>query len=151
MSKETGDKAAIRDVLVDMYNTLEKLQPYALHINDISVRRVFRGRLRHAKNAIDTALAALRLEEKRIEQMMSDIYWKNKNVLKWSPTLFNRDLSRGKGLREDAINLRWCMLYATELQHLIHWYGFKKEYAERDEKEPWNTTLIDGERKEADA
>lgn len=83
---------------------------------------------------------AQRREDERIEQMMSDIYWKNKNVLKFGPTLFNRDL-RGKS-HKDAINLRWCMMYATELQDLIHWYGFKKEYAERDEKEPWNTTSI---------
>ena len=53
-----GNAAAMRDVLVDVYNTLEKLQPYALQINDISLRRGFRGRLCHAKNVIDTALSA---------------------------------------------------------------------------------------------
>lgn len=52
-----ANNKAMREALVDVYNTLEKLQPYALHINDISVRRAFRGRLCHAKNTIDTSLA----------------------------------------------------------------------------------------------
>jgi hypothetical protein len=57
MSKETVNEAAVRDTLVYVYDTLEKLQPYGLHISDITVRRAFNGRLCRAKNAIDTALA----------------------------------------------------------------------------------------------
>lgn len=79
--------------------------------------------------------AAQRREKKRTEQMVHDLYWKNKNVLKWWPTLFDRDLSKNKD--KDAINLKWCMIYAMELQHLIHWYGFEMKYAKRDEKKPW--------------
>lgn len=84
-------------------------------------------RLRAAKNR----------ERKQVEMMVSEIYWKNKNVLKWWPTLFKRDLT-GKG-KEDAINLKWCMIYASELQHLIHYYGYLRKYAQRDERAPWDT------------
>jgi hypothetical protein len=90
------------------------------------------------KDLANRLKAAQRREKKRIEQMVHELYWKNKNVLKWWPTLFKRDLT-GK---EDAINLKWCMMYAKELQHLIHWYGYEMKYAERDEKEPWLTEAI---------
>jgi hypothetical protein len=53
--KKTRNEAAIRDVLVYVYNTLEKLQLY--HINDITVRRAFRSRLCYAKSVIAAALA----------------------------------------------------------------------------------------------
>lgn len=50
--------AKMRDALVEVYNTLEQLNPYALHINDISTRREFISRLCHAKNVIDFTLSA---------------------------------------------------------------------------------------------
>ncbi len=55
---EGNNGKVMRESLVEVYNTLEKLQPYSLHINDISVRRAFNGMLCHAKNAIDAALSA---------------------------------------------------------------------------------------------
>lgn len=90
------------------------------------------------KDLANRLKAAQRREKKRTEQMVHELYWKNKNILKWWPTLFKRDLSKNK----DAINLSWCMTYAMELQHLIHWYGFEMKYAERDEKKPWLTEAI---------
>lgn len=56
-SSRVGNAAKMREAFVDVYNTLEKLNPYTLHINDISVRREFLSMLCHAKNAIDFALA----------------------------------------------------------------------------------------------
>ena len=56
MSKEIN-VSQLRPILVEVYETLEKLQPYAVHINDISLRRAFNGRLCHAKNVIDILFA----------------------------------------------------------------------------------------------
>ena len=66
-SSRVGNAAKMLEAFVDVYNTLAKLNPYALHINDISVRREFRSMLCHAKNAIDFALAAPPLNCDRIE------------------------------------------------------------------------------------
>lgn len=54
----TGNSAAMREALGDVYNTLEQLHPYVLNINDISRRRAFRSMLCHAKNVIDITLSA---------------------------------------------------------------------------------------------
>ena len=47
----------LRGILAEVYETLEKLQKYSVHINDISLRRAFNGRLCHAKNVIDILFA----------------------------------------------------------------------------------------------
>ena len=57
-SSRIGNAAKMREAFVDVYNTLEKLNPYTLHINDISVRREFLSMLCHAKNVIDFTLSA---------------------------------------------------------------------------------------------
>lgn len=54
---EADNVKDMREALVDVYITLEKLHLYDLHISDITVRRAFLGRLCRAKNVIDTALA----------------------------------------------------------------------------------------------
>lgn len=63
---EASNIKAMRYAIRDVYCILEKLNPYALHINDISVRRAFRGRVCRAKNIIDFALAEHKCEAKWI-------------------------------------------------------------------------------------
>ena len=57
-NKDSVNQSKIREALVDVYSTIERLSPYVLHIDDMRIRREFRGMLCHAKNAIDFALAA---------------------------------------------------------------------------------------------
>ena len=55
-NQDSVNQSKIREALVDVYSTLERLKPYVLHIDDMRSRREFRGLLCHAKNAIDFAL-----------------------------------------------------------------------------------------------
>ena len=57
-NQDNSNSAKIREALVDVYSTLERLHPYVLHIGDMRIRREFRGMLCHAKNAIDFALSS---------------------------------------------------------------------------------------------
>ena len=57
-NQDSVNQSKIREALVDVYSTIERLSPYVLHIDDMRIRREFRGMLCHAKNAIDFALAA---------------------------------------------------------------------------------------------
>ena len=57
-NQDSVNQAKIREALVDVYSTLERLHPYVLHIGDMRIRREFRGMLCHAKNAIDFALSS---------------------------------------------------------------------------------------------
>ena len=57
-SSRVGNAAKMRNALENVYSTLERLNPYLLHIDDMRIRREFRGMLCHAKNATDFAISA---------------------------------------------------------------------------------------------
>lgn len=83
-----GNAAKIRETLVDVYSTLEKLHPYALHIYDMRIRREFRGMLCHAKNAIDFALAAPPrncdlLSKDEVLEMLKDRSFSKEDTIEW--------------------------------------------------------------------
>jgi len=60
-------------------------------------------------------------------EMVNDIWWKNKNVLKFWKTLKGRDLR----YNDDAANFAMALTYSADIEHLIQWYGFKKKVSKK--------------------
>ena len=83
---------------------------------------------------------------KDAREMMKDLYYKNKNVLRHLNEFLERHIKDTK-VGEDGRNMRFAMIYSIELQHLIHWYGFLKEYEELDEKFPCKAHNVDKKEK----
>ena len=52
------NNAAAIDALKGVYRILETLQPFTLHLNNVSLMREFRNRLCRAKKVVDVALSA---------------------------------------------------------------------------------------------
>ena len=65
----------------------------------------------------------MRRKRKRVCEMVNDIWWKNKNILKFWETLKGRDVRDN----DDAANFAMAITYAADIEHLIQWYGFKKK------------------------
>ena len=55
---QTGNAAARREALGDVYNILEKIQSFIPHLSDVSLMRKVRSMVCHAKKVIDIALSA---------------------------------------------------------------------------------------------
>lgn len=77
-----------------------------------------------------------RKQRKDVLFMVKDLYMKNKNVLRHLDEVRIRYVNSDFNPVQDQRNVAFGLIYSIELQHLIHWYGFLKEFENLDEKEP---------------
>lgn len=57
-NQDNGNAAALREAATTVYNVLERLSTFTLHIGDIGHKREFNHRVCLAKNRLDAALSA---------------------------------------------------------------------------------------------